>query len=96
MNAGNPVELAVRVLKDLYHKLPSDVYIARTVSTGYGEALFQAALNADAGEVETIAHYRAADFFVPGVEFLLDIGGQDMKCLRMKDGAITNIQLNEA
>jgi len=53
-------------------------------------------LQADAGEVETIAHYRAAEFFVPGVEFLLDIGGQDMKCLRMKNGAITSIQLNEA
>ncbi|MCQ2981577.1 MAG: 2-hydroxyacyl-CoA dehydratase [Treponemataceae bacterium] len=96
VNAGNPVELAVRVLKDLYKQLPADTYIARSVSTGYGEALFQASLNADAGEVETIAHYRAADFFVPGVEFLLDIGGQDMKCLRMKDGAITSIQLNEA
>ena len=96
VNAGNPVDLAVRVLKDLYKQLPSDVYIARAVSTGYGEALFQAALGVDSGEVETIAHFRAADFFVPGVEFLLDIGGQDMKCLRMKDGAITSIQLNEA
>ncbi|MGI5172902.1 2-hydroxyacyl-CoA dehydratase [Treponema sp. OMZ 840] len=96
VNAGNPVELAVRVLKDLYKRLPESVYIARAVSTGYGEALFQAALNVDSGEVETIAHYRAADFFVPGVEFLLDIGGQDMKCLRMKNGAITSIQLNEA
>ena len=96
VNAGNPVELAVRVLKDLYKQLPKNVYIARSVSTGYGEALFQAALGVDSGEVETIAHYRAADFFVPGVEFLLDIGGQDMKCLRMKDGAITSIQLNEA
>ena len=95
-NMGNPVELAVKVLKDLYKKLPEDVYIARAVSTGYGEALFQAAFGVDAGEVETIAHFRAADFFVPGVEFLLDIGGQDMKCLRMKDGAITSIQLNEA
>lgn len=95
-NMGNPVDLAVKVLKDLYKKLPEDVYIARAVSTGYGEALFQAALGVDAGEVETITHFRAADFFVPGVEFLLDIGGQDMKCLRMKDGAITSIQLNEA
>jgi predicted CoA-substrate-specific enzyme activase len=95
-NAGNPVELAVRVLKKLYQQLPKDVYIARAVSTGYGEALFQAALGVDSGEVETITHYRAADFFVPGVEFLLDIGGQDMKCLRMKDGAIVSIQLNEA
>ena len=96
VNAGNPVDLAVRVLKDLYKILPEHAYIARSVSTGYGEALFQAALGVDAGEVETITHYRAADFFVPGVEFLLDIGGQDMKCLRMKDGAIVSIQLNEA
>ncbi|MCI1209347.1 MAG: 2-hydroxyacyl-CoA dehydratase [Treponema sp.] len=96
VNAGNPVELAVRVLKTLYKKLPEDVYIARSVSTGYGEALFQAALGVDSGEVETITHYRAAEFFLPGVEFLLDIGGQDMKCLRMKDGAIQSIQLNEA
>lgn len=95
-NMGNPVELAVKMLKELYKKLPKDVYIARAVSTGYGEALFQAAFGVDSGEVETIAHFRAADFFVPGVEFLLDIGGQDMKCLRMKDGAITSIQLNEA
>ena len=95
-NQGNPVDLAVQVLKDLYKKLPEDVYIARAVSTGYGEALFQAALGVDSGEVETITHFRAANFFVPGVEFLLDIGGQDMKCLRMKDGAIVSIQLNEA
>ena len=95
-NQGNPVELAVKVLKDLYALLPKDCYIGRAVSTGYGEALFQAAFGVDAGEVETITHYRAADFFVPGVEFLLDIGGQDMKCRRMKDGAIVSIQLNEA
>ena len=96
INGGNPVDLAVRVLRDLYRRLPSGVRLVRSCSTGYGEALFQAALGVDAGEVETIAHYRAADFFVPGVEFLLDIGGQDMKCLRMKNGAITSIQLNEA
>ena len=95
-NQGNPVELAVKILKNLYNMLPEDVYIARAVSTGYGEALFQAALGVDSGEVETITHFRAANFFVPGVEFLLDIGGQDMKCLRMKDGAIVSIQLNEA
>ncbi len=96
VNAGNPVDLAVKVLKDLYKILPKDAYIARAVSTGYGEALFQAALGVDSGEVETISHYRAADFFVPGVEFLLDIGGQDMKSLMIKDGAIESIQLNEA
>ena len=95
-NQGNPVDLAVQVLKNLYKQLPEDVYIARAVSTGYGEALFQAALGVDSGEVETITHFRAANFFVPGVEFLLDIGGQDMKALKMKDGAIVSIQLNEA
>ena len=95
-NAGNPVDIAVKMLKELYNRLPDSVYIARAVSTGYGAALFQAALGVDSGEVETITHFRAADFFVPGVEFLLDIGGQDMKCLRMKDGAIVSIQLNEA
>lgn len=96
VNAGNPVELAIKMLKELYKMLPEDAFIARSVSTGYGEGLFQAALGVDSGEVETIAHYRAAEFFLPGVDFLLDIGGQDMKCLRMKNGAITSIQLNEA
>ena len=96
VNAGNPVELAVKLLKILYKALPEKAYIARSVSTGYGEHLFQTALGVDAGEVETIAHYRAAEFFLPGVNFLLDIGGQDMKCLRMKNGAIHSIQLNEA
>ena len=96
VNAGNPVELAVKMLKMLYALLPPKAYIARSVSTGYGEQLFQTALGVDAGEVETIAHYRAAEFFLPGVNFLLDIGGQDMKCLRIKNGAINSIQLNEA
>ncbi|OHT01512.1 CoA-substrate-specific enzyme activase [Tritrichomonas foetus] len=96
VNGGNPVSLAVKVLKDLYSKLPPTAHIARACSTGYGETLFQSALGVDTGEVETIAHYRAAEYFLPGVEFLLDIGGQDMKCLHMKDGAITSIQLNEA
>ncbi|PIE98694.1 MAG: 2-hydroxyglutaryl-CoA dehydratase [Treponema sp.] len=96
VNAGNPVNLAVKMLKDLYRILPSEAHIARCVSTGYGESLFQAALGADSGEVETIAHYTAANFFLPGVDFLLDIGGQDMKCLQMKDGAVVSIQLNEA
>jgi len=95
-NAGNPVHLAVSMLQTLYQKLPNGVRIARALSTGYGEGLFQAAFGVDAGEVETIAHHRAAEFFLPGVEFLLDIGGQDMKCIRMKDGCINSIQLNEA
>lgn len=64
--------------------------------TGYGEALIKAALHIDIGEIETIAHYKAADFFLPGVDFILDIGGQDMKCLKIKNGAIDSILLNEA
>jgi activator of 2-hydroxyglutaryl-CoA dehydratase len=80
----------------LYAELPQGVHIARSVSTGHGEGLFKTALGVDAGEVETVAHSRAAEFFLPGVEFLLDIGGQDMKCIRMKDGATTSIQLDEA
>ena len=95
-NAGNPVNLAVTMLQSLYKQIPSGAHIARSLSTGYGEGLFQAAFGVDAGEVETIAHHRAADFFLPGVEFLLDIGGQDMKCIRMKNNCISSIQLNEA
>jgi len=95
-NAGNPVNLAVSMLQSLYQQIPSGAHIARSLSTGYGEGLFQAAFGVDAGEVETIAHHRAAEFFLPGVDFLLDIGGQDMKCIRMKNGCISSIQLNEA
>ena len=95
-NAGNPVNLAVTMLQSLYKQIPSGAHIARSLSTGYGEGLFQAAFGVDTGEVETIAHHRAADFFLPGVDFLLDIGGQDMKCIRMKNNCISSIQLNEA
>ena len=65
-------------------------------TTGYGEALLIEALKADSGEIETVAHLRGAKAFLPGVEFILDIGGQDMKCLRVKDGVIEHIMLNEA
>jgi len=95
-NAGNPVRLAVSMLKSLYPLIPAGAHIARSAATGYGENLFQTAFGVDMGEVETIAHQRAAEFFLPGVDFLLDIGGQDMKCIRMKDRCITSIQLNEA
>ena len=64
--------------------------------TGYGEGLIMAALKVDIGEIETIAHYKAAEFFLPGVDFILDIGGQDMKCLKIKNGVIDSIMLNEA
>jgi len=95
-NEGNPLEATKELLGDIYSRLPKECYIARTTVTGYGEGLIQAAFKADEGIIETMAHYRAADEFLPGVDFILDIGGQDMKCMRIKDGAIYNIMLNEA
>jgi len=95
-NKGEPLKLISHILTDLYKILPKDVFIARSTVTGYGEGLIQAALKIDEGEIETIAHYEAANHFLPGVDFILDIGGQDMKCLRIKEGAIDSIMLNEA
>lgn len=95
-NQGNPLNLVVNVMKDLYSKLPSEAVIVNSTVTGYGEALIKAALSVDVGEIETIAHYKAAEYFLPGVDFILDIGGQDMKCLRIKNGVIDSILLNEA
>lgn len=95
-NLGEPVDLCIKILHDIYEKLPADAYIAKAVVTGYGEDLVRAALKADIGEVETMAHYKAADHFLPGVDFILDIGGQDMKAIHIHDGVIENIILNEA
>ncbi|MDR0299853.1 MAG: 2-hydroxyacyl-CoA dehydratase [Streptococcaceae bacterium] len=95
-NNGEPLESVVQVLLDIYRKLPKDVYIAKSAVTGYGEHLIKAGLKVDYGEVETMAHYKAADYFNPGVDFILDIGGQDMKAMRIRDGALSSIQLNEA
>ncbi|MBP3384464.1 MAG: 2-hydroxyglutaryl-CoA dehydratase, partial [Firmicutes bacterium] len=95
-NEGKPIEATMTMLKELYSQLPKDAFIANTTVTGYGEGLIKAALGADQGEIETMAHYKGAEEFLPGVEFILDIGGQDMKCMRIKDGAIYNIMLNEA
>ena len=95
-NQGEPVELCVKMLKDIYTQLPEGVKIVQTAVTGYGEDLIKAALKADIGEVETMAHYKAAERFLPGVEFILDIGGQDMKAIRLHDGVINHIILNEA
>ena len=95
-NEGNPLKKVIEILKDLYEKLPDSVKIVNSAVTGYGEALIKSALHIDIGEIETIAHYKAADYFLPGVDFILDIGGQDMKCLRIKNGAIDSILLNEA
>ena len=95
-NNGNPVRTAMRALEDLRSKIPETAVIARSCSTGYGEALLKAAFQLEEGEVETIAHYRAASFFDPELDCILDIGGQDMKCIRIKDGAVDSIMLNEA
>lgn len=95
-NEGNPVETSRRMLRELYELMPDDLHIEYCVTTGYGEGLIKAAFGADYGEIETIAHYKAAKAFQPDVDFILDIGGQDMKCIRIKDGAIYNIMLNEA
>jgi predicted CoA-substrate-specific enzyme activase len=95
-NEGNPIKVVGGILEDIYSKLPEGARIAASSVTGYGEALIREAFKLDFSEVETIAHYKAAEHFLPGVDFILDIGGQDMKCLRVKDGVIDNILLNEA
>jgi len=95
-NSGSPLNSAVAILTDLYSRLPATAKIVNAAVTGYGEGLLKAALRVDMGEVETMAHYTAARFFNPGVDLILDIGGQDMKCLKIKDGNIDNIMLNEA
>ncbi|GMO51664.1 MAG: acyl-CoA dehydratase activase-related protein [Candidatus Endomicrobiellum trichonymphae] len=95
-NDGTPLQSAINVLKNIYEELPRKAHIAGACITGYGEALIKAALNFDHGEVETIAHYKAAYYFNPKVSFILDIGGQDMKCIYVKNGLIDKIALNEA
>ncbi len=95
-NEGNPLMKLLYTLKDLYEKIPKGVTIIKSTVTGYGEALMKAAFHVDYGVIETIAHYKAAEFFQPGVDLILDIGGQDMKCLRVKNNAIDSILLNEA
>lgn len=95
-NEGNPIETTRRMLLELYGLLPSGAYIAGVTTTGYGEQLIKFAFHADYGEIETMAHFRATQHFQPNVDFILDIGGQDMKCMKVKDNAIYNIMLNEA
>ena len=95
-NHGSPLDTTIAALQDLYAKLPPGALIRCTAVTGYGEGLIKAALRVDIGEIETIAHYKGADFFCPGVDFILDIGGQDMKCMRVRDGVIESVLLNEA
>ena len=95
-NNGSPLATAIRSIKEIYEKLPNDAHIVYSCSTGYGEALIKAALQLDEGEVETVSHYYAAAFFNPQVDCILDIGGQDMKCIKFKDHTVDIVQLNEA
>jgi len=95
-NNGNPLKTTIRSIQEIYQLLPDTAHIAWTCSTGYGEALIKAALILDEGEVETVSHYYAAAFFDPDVDCILDIGGQDMKCIKIKNQTVDSVQLNEA
>ena len=95
-NDGNPLATTIRAIQEIYSLLPPEANIAWSASTGYGEALVKAALNLDEGEVETVSHYVAAAFFNPDVDCILDIGGQDMKCIKIKTNTVDSVQLNEA
>ncbi|MCD8300087.1 MAG: acyl-CoA dehydratase activase-related protein [Clostridiales bacterium] len=95
-NQGDPALTAKKALLEMYSHLGKGAHIARACSTGYGENLLKAAMHLDEGEVETISHYYAAQFFEPEVDCIVDIGGQDMKCISIRDGCVDNIILNEA
>ena len=95
-NNGSPLATAIRAMQEIHDRLPEKAQIAYSCSTGYGEALLKSALMLDEGEVETISHYYAAAAFEPDVDCILDIGGQDMKCIKIKDGTVDSVQLNEA
>lgn len=95
-NEGNPLKVVMQSLNEMYDLMPEGVTIRNSCVTGYGEGLIKEALMMDLGYIETVAHYKAAQFFKPDVDFILDIGGQDMKCIRIKDGVIDSVLLNEA
>ena len=95
-NNGSPLKTALKAVKEIYSVMPQGSEIVRSCSTGYGEALLKSALLLDEGEVETVAHYTAAAFFEPDVDCILDIGGQDMKCIKIKNRSVDKVQLNEA
>ena len=95
-NNGSPLDTCIRSLKEIDSLLPPDVKIVHSCSTGYGEALIKSALLLDEGEVETVSHYYAAAFFEPETDCILDIGGQDMKYIKIKNKTVDSVQLNEA
>ena len=95
-NNASPLMTAIRAMKEISEQLPEGANIVHSCSTGYGELLLKSAFNLDEGEVETVAHYYAASFFNPDVDCILDIGGQDMKCIKIKDHTVDSVLLNEA
>ncbi|MGN8895495.1 acyl-CoA dehydratase activase [Flavonifractor sp. HCP28S3_F3] len=95
-NLGNPVAIVLDQLKEIYQLCGDRITIRGAAVTGYGEELIKNAFNCDAGLVETVAHYKAAAHFNPDVDFIIDIGGQDMKCFKIRNGAVDSIMLNEA
>ena len=95
-NNGSPLKTTIRAMQEIYSLMPDTARIVYSCSTGYGEALIKAALMLDEGEVETVSHYYAAAFFDPEVDCILDIGGQDMKCIKIKNETVDSVQLNEA
>ena len=95
-NKGNPVDVIEQQLNKLYELCGDRVHILSSAVTGYGEALIQNAFGVDHGLVETVAHFRAARHFCPEVDFIIDIGGQDIKCFKIRNNCIDNIFLNEA
>ena len=95
-NLGNPVSIVLEQLHNIYNFCGSRITIRGSAVTGYGEDLIKNAFQVDHGLVETVAHYRAARHFDPGVDFIIDIGGQDMKCFKIRNGAVDSIMLNEA
>ncbi len=95
-NNGSPLKTTIQAVQEIYQHMPKSARIAYSCSTGYGEALIKAALLLDEGEVETVSHYYAAAFFDPEVDCILDIGGQDMKCIKIKNQTVDSVQLNEA
>ncbi len=95
-NQGNPVAIVLEQLKEIYRQCGNRVTIKGAAVTGYGEELIKNAFQCDLGLVETMAHYKAAAHFNPQVDFIIDIGGQDMKCFKIRNGAVDSIMLNEA
>ena len=95
-NLGNPVAIVLEQLKEIYARFGDRVKLRGAAVTGYGEDLIKSAFSCDLGLVETVAHYRAAAHFNPDVDFIIDIGGQDMKCFKVRNGAVDSILLNEA